>query len=52
MKEPAKVIYKCISFNWALHLYINIACGSFKTIPNSLGQLPVKNLVPPEAPYD
>jgi hypothetical protein len=28
-----------------------ISYGSFKTIPNPLKQLPVKNLIIPEAPY-
>ena len=49
MKEPARIIHKCLCFNKGLHPYRQIPDGSFKTIPNSLKQLPVKNLIIPEA---
>jgi hypothetical protein len=49
MKEPAQDIDKCLNFNSGFHPYRQIADGSFKTIPNSLKQLPAKNLIIPEA---
>jgi hypothetical protein len=49
MKEPARIIHKCLCFNKGFHLCRQILDGSFKTIPNSLIQLPVKNLIIPEA---
>jgi hypothetical protein len=51
MKEPARAMNTCFNYNRVLCLSILIACGSFKTIPNSLRQLPAKNLMIPEAPY-
>ena len=49
MKEPARTMNTCFNYNRVLCLSILIACGSFKTIPNSLRQLPAKNLITPEA---
>ena len=43
MKEPARAINKYLCFNREFHLYSLIAYGSFKTIPNSLRQLPTIN---------
>jgi hypothetical protein len=50
MKEPARAINKGLCFNKGFHPYRYIVYGSFKTIPNPLRQLPVKNLIIPEAP--
>jgi hypothetical protein len=50
MKEPARTINKDLRFIRRFHLQSQIAFGSFKTIPNPLKQLPVKNLITPEAP--
>ena len=50
MKEPARAINKGLCFNKGFHFYRYIVYGSFKTIPNPLRQLPVKNLIIPEAP--
>ncbi len=43
MKEPALTIHKVLCFNRGFHPKSQIAVGSFKTIPKSLKQLPVKN---------
>jgi len=43
MKEPARAIHKGISFNRGFHSKSQIAGVSFKTIPESIKQLPVKN---------
>jgi hypothetical protein len=50
MKEPARTIHKGLCFNKEFHPKSQIAAGSFKTIPKSLKQLPVKNLIIHEAP--
>jgi hypothetical protein len=50
MKEPAQAINKELCFSRGFHPKSQIAYGSFKTIPNSLKQLPAKNLIIPEAP--
>ncbi|PLX54132.1 MAG: hypothetical protein C0611_01650 [Desulfobacteraceae bacterium] len=50
MKEPARAIHKGFCFNSGFHPQSKIEYGSFKTIPNPLRQLPVKNLIIPEAP--
>ena len=49
MKEPARAIHKGFCFNSGFHPQSKIEYGSFKTIPNPLRQLPVKNLIIPEA---
>jgi len=49
MKEPAQAINKFFCFNKEFHPQQLISFGSFKTIPNSLRQLPVKNLIIPDA---
>ena len=49
MKEPVRAINKCLCFNREFHLYSQIAYGSFKTIPNSLRQLPAISLMTPKA---
>jgi hypothetical protein len=49
MKELALVNYKDLYFNWVRHPQSSIADGSFRTIPNSLRQLPVKTLIIHEA---
>ena len=50
MKEPARVINKDLCFNRGFYPKSKIVYGSFKTIPNTLRQLPAKNLIIPEAP--
>jgi len=43
MKEPARANHKGLCFNRRFHPWSQIAYDSFKTIPNSLKQLPPKN---------
>ena len=50
MKKLVRVIHKCLSFSRGIYQYSYVAYGSFKTIPNPLKQLPVINLMIPEAP--
>jgi len=52
MKEPAQAINKFLCFDKEFHPQQLISFGSFKTIPNSLRQLPVKNLIISEAILD
>jgi hypothetical protein len=49
MKKPARAINKDLCFDRGFHPISEFVHGSFKTIPNSLRQLPVKNLIIPEA---
>jgi NADH:ubiquinone oxidoreductase subunit B-like Fe-S oxidoreductase len=43
MKEPTWIIHKGFCLNRGFYPKSQIAGGSFKTIPKSLKQLPVKN---------
>jgi len=43
MKEPARAIHKRFRFNRGISSTKLNRTGSFKTIPNSFRQLPVKN---------
>ena len=52
MKKPAQAINKFFCFNKEFHPQQLISFGSFKTISNSLRQLPVKNLIISEALLD
>jgi hypothetical protein len=52
MKEHAQAINKFLCSNKEFHPQQLISCGSFKTIPNSLRQFPVKNLIISEALLD
>ena len=50
MKEFARTINKGLCFNRRFPLLNKIVNGPFKTILNSLKQLPAKNLIIPKAP--